>query len=412
MRVLLITQIFLPEMGALANRMYPIVRRLVAEGHQVSVATGMPNYPGGVVFPEYQGKRFLREEREGYVVLRTAYFTTPRNQKKWLQLRSYLSFVRAAFLSGLRAGDCDVVFVTSPPIFPAIAGVLLTRLRGAILIFDIRDLWPDEIVACGAGREGSLQIRLIQKLERWVYRRADLITCTTHAFMETVIGRGVSPEKTLLIPNGADLEIFRPLPAENAQSARYAFGDRFVVMYSGLLGIKHGLTTILAAAEILRSEPKIVFFFLGSGAERKGLENQVRQKELTNVLFGEECRVEEVPFLLARANVCLSSLRPEPYLEKIISVKIFEYFACEKPVVIAQAGESARIVEESQGGIVVAPGDAKAMAEAIRRLFQDPDLCRKMGQKGRQYVSSRYSREVSAARLAKAIRLLGNSSRK
>jgi hypothetical protein len=110
MRILIVTQIFLPEMGALSNRLYPIARHLVAAGHEVFVATGMPNYPAGVVFPEYRGQKFLREDMDGVCVLRTACFTTPRNQSKWSQLRSYLSFIPAAFRSGLRAGKVDVVF--------------------------------------------------------------------------------------------------------------------------------------------------------------------------------------------------------------------------------------------------------------------------------------------------------------
>src|SRR5437868_10640486 len=112
-------------MGALPNRMDPIVKQLAADGHEVFVATGMPNYPEGVVFPEYRGKWFMRQCRDGCTVLRTAYFTTARNRSKWRQLLSYLSFVPAAFCSGLRAGALDVVFVTSPPIFPVIAGAWL-----------------------------------------------------------------------------------------------------------------------------------------------------------------------------------------------------------------------------------------------------------------------------------------------
>ena len=135
MRVLIVTQIFIPEMGALANRLYPIARQLVEGGHEVSVATCMPNYPEGVVFPEYRGKLFRRETVDGANILRTACYTAPRNRSKWSQLGNYLSFIPAAFHSALHAGKLDVVLVSSPPLFAVIPAICLAKLRGAKLVF-------------------------------------------------------------------------------------------------------------------------------------------------------------------------------------------------------------------------------------------------------------------------------------
>lgn len=411
MRVLIVTQIFRPEMGALANRLYPIVRHLVAAGHEVSVATGMPNYPAGVVFPEYRGKRVADEYLEGARILRTACYTAPRNQSKWTQLRSYLSFVPAAFRSGLRAGKVDVVFVTSPPIFPALAAGWLARLHHARLVFDIRDLWPDEMIACGAAREGSLPVRTVRAVERWIYRRSDRVCCTTHSIIEAVVSRGVPREKTVFLPNGADVELFRPLPRENPVTAEYPLQGKFVVMYSGLLGIKHGLEIMLDAARLLRDEKEILFFLLGSGARREALEANARETGLDNVIFAGERPLEEIPYVLAGADVCISALLPEPYLQKIISVKLFEYLACEKPVVASQEGESARVLRESGGGIAVPPGDARAMADAILALYRDPQRRAEMGRQGREYVEQHYSRSAWAGRLEEVLReLCGEAS--
>jgi colanic acid biosynthesis glycosyl transferase WcaI len=399
MRILIITQIFLPEMGALSNRLYPIVRQLVAAGNQVVVGTGMPNYPTGKVFPDYRGKRFLREEGEGFTVLRTAYFTTPRNQSKWLQLLSYLSFIPAALHSGIRAGKLDVVLVTSPPIFPVIAAICLAKLRGAKLIFDVRDLWPDELITYGSLRENSLPVRITRLIERWGYRAADRVIGTSESIVDTVVERGAVREKTLLLPNGADVEMFRPVPADQGVLGEYGFGDRFVVMYAGLFGIKHSLEVILEAAELLREREDIVFFLIGNGARDDALKEYVREKRLDNVVFGGERSVNELPSLLARADLCFAAVRPEPYPKKVISVKVFEYLACEKPVVGALSGESARVLQESGGGIVVPPGDARATADAILTLYRDPARRNAMGKLGRQYVEQNYSRSVWARRL-------------
>lgn len=347
MRVLIITQIFRPEMGALSNRLYPIVRQLVAAGHEVFVATGMPNYPTGVVSPGYRGKLFLRETVDGAQVLRTAYYTAPRNRSKWSQLVNYLSFMPAAFHSGLRAGKIDAVFVSSPPLFAVIPALCIARLRRAKFVLDIRDLWPDEIVACGASHPDSLPVRVLGRIERLAYRAATRICCTTHSFIETIVERGVPREKTVWIPNGADLELFRPLPPDQPVIAEYPFGNRFVVMYSGLLGIKHGLEVLLEAARLLRDETNIVFFWVGNGARLEALRERAETMGLKNIVFGGERKVEEIPHLLARADVCLSALLPAPYLEKIITVKVFEYLACEKPVVASLAGETARVIQDS-----------------------------------------------------------------
>jgi putative colanic acid biosynthesis glycosyltransferase WcaI len=405
-RVLIVSQVFAPEMGAASNRMRSFVRGLVAAGHEVLVATGMPNYPAGVVFPEYAGKQTSREEREGATVFRTACYTVPRNQSRWGQLRSYLSFIPAAIRSGLRAGKVDVVLVTSPPLFPAVAGIALARWSRARLALDIRDLWPDEIIACGAAREGSSPVRAVRSIERWAYRTADLVCCTTPSFLETVVARGVPRERAMLLPNGADLDLFRPLPPDNPVSAPYGFGDDFVVMYSGLFGIKHGLEVLLEAAHLLRHERRIRFALMGNGPRRAALQERAGEMGLENVVWCGEQEIRDIPYLLARADVCVSALLPEPYLEKIISVKLFEYLACEKPVVAAQSGESAHILEESGGGIAVAPGDGRALAEAILGLYRDPERRRKMAAAGREYVEAHYSRAVWADRLAQALAAL------
>lgn len=406
MRILLITQLFVPEIGALPNRMYPIARKLAGAGHQVFVATGMPNYPTGVVLPEYRGKWIERECMDGFTVLRTAYLPVARNHSKWSQLASYLTFVLAALISGLRAGKVDVVMVTSPPIFPVVAAVLIATLRSAKLVFDVRDIWPDEIIACGAADEGSMPIRLVRAIERYIYRKADAVCCTTNAFLDTVISRGVPSNKAVLLPNGADLEIFHPVPSDNPIVSEFDLGNRFVVVYSGVLGIKHNIEAILDAAHLLRHQRDICFLLIGNGARNNALLEQCRSMELDNVIFAGERPAKEIPYLLSRAGVCLSSLLPEPYLTKIISVKIFEYLACERPVIAAQSGEGARVVEESGAGVAVPPGDARAIADAILQLYRDDGLRAEMGRRGRTYVEQNYSRSVIAMRLETLLREL------
>lgn len=400
MRIGIITLNFLPEMGALSNRMYPIAEELAAAGHEVYVMAGIPNYrSSGVVFEEYRRKLFVKERFSKYTVLRSAYYTVPRNQSRWLQALSYLSFAPGALCNGLRVGRLDVVLATSPPIFTSLAAMLLSSLYRAKFVFDIRDLWPDEIVAVGDVSDRSLAVRAVRTLEKRIYRSADLICCTTRPFVETVLERGARPEKTKYLPNGADTDVFRPLPADNHVAARFRFQDRFVVMYTGALGIKHGLQTLLEVANMLRDEPDIVFAFAGGGARESELRQRAERMQLKNIVFLGEQQVADVPFLIARANVCVSSLLPSFYLEKIVSVKIYEYLACGKPVIGLHSGETARLLNESGAALVVTPGDAEGCAEAVLRLYRDPELCAQLGGRGRGYIEQNFSRRAIAMRL-------------
>lgn len=407
MRIAILTHNFLPEMGALSNRIHPIARELATAGHEVYVITGMPNYrSSGVVFQEYRRKLFSKERFSNYTVLRSAYYTVPRNQSKWAQALSYLSLLPGAFRNGMKLGKLDAVLATSPPIFLAIPAMLLASVRHAKFIFDIRDLWPDEIVACGAATERSFVVRAVSALEKLIYRRAHLICCTTNPFLETVVQRGAQPQKTKYLPNGADVDVFRALPVDNPVASRFDFQNRFVVMYCGILGIKHGLETILNAAKILEDEPNIVFAFVGGGARESYLTQCTKSMQLKNVMFvGEQkVKIEDVPFLLARANVCISSLLPSPYLEKILSVKIFEYLACGKPVIGLHSGETARVLKESGAGIVLEPADAKGCAEAVRMLYHNPELCRRLSGRGPHYIEQNFSRRKIALRLEALLR--------
>jgi glycosyltransferase involved in cell wall biosynthesis len=403
MRILIITQIYLPEMGALSNRLYPIVNRLAAAGHEVTVATGMPNYPTGKVFPGYRGKLSLRETTSAAEVIRTAYYTVPRNRSKITQLLSYLCFMPAVLISALRAGKVDVVFVTSPPTFPVIPAVLVARLRGARLVLDVRDIWSDELVSYGESGTDSLPVRMARFLERWGYKSADLIGCTTNSLVETVVRRGASVDKTFYFPNGADLDLFKPVERENPIADGLGLGDRFVVMYSGLFGIKHGLEVLLEAAKTLSRKKDIVFLLIGNGARRDALDRFIRDNGLTNVIIAGERPIEDIPHILARADACFAACRPEPYPKKLISVKVFEYLACERAVVGSFEGESARIIYESGGGIVVPPGDAKGVADAVLRLYKDAELRRSMGAAGRKYVERNFSRNGWADRFEKIV---------
>jgi glycosyltransferase involved in cell wall biosynthesis len=184
---------------------------------------------------------------------------------------SYLSFIPAVFMSALRAGRCDAVLVTTPPIFPILPAIV-SKLRRAKLILDVRDLWSDELINFAGLRDTSFPVRVFRWIEHFGYRSADMVTCTTQALIDTVVERGAERATTVLYPNGADLELFKPSDVKAVPPhILEALGDRFVVMYCGLLGLKHDLGTFIEAAALLRNEKDIVFALAGNGAAKQAL---------------------------------------------------------------------------------------------------------------------------------------------
>jgi len=406
MHAAIIAPLFTPEFGAAVIRIESFARKLTESGHRVTVVTGMPNYPAGKPYPGYERRLFVSEDVAGVRVLRSWYYMVPRNKSKLRQLISYLSLLPGLVWGGLRAGRPDVVFVTSPPLFNVLPAMLLSKCWGARLVVDLRDLWPDEFFSIGVASERSLFVRLLRFVERRAYRSASAITCTTHAFMDEVAKRGAGKEKLQFIPNGADLEMFTPHSPTNPIAAELPLGDKFVVMYSGLLGLKHGLDLILDVAKSLQAHPEILFFIRGIGPHREALIQRVQDWGLTNVSFGGAREIEDVPYILARANIGISSLLPDEYFDKIISIKLFEYMACGVPVVAAVRGEGAKLLQDSGAGIATPPGDVQAMADAILRLYNDRPLLGEMASRGRPFMQAHYSRDVTAQKLVSFLETL------
>lgn len=392
---------YAPEMGAPTSRLTSLAKGLVKAGNEVTVATGMPNYPSGTVYDGYRKKLWMTEELDGVRIVRSHYLTCPRNQNKWIQLLSYLSFLPAVFFSCMRAGKADVVIVSSPPIFPICVGIVVSFIKRAKLVFDLRDLWPDEIVACGGASAGSIPVRMIGLVERLGYRCSNAVFCTTESFKDRVTQRGARANDTYVIPNGADTTLFRPIAsARSAIRTGHGVEEKTVVMYSGAIGLKHGLDVVIDAAEKLRQDDDIVFVFVGNGAAREHLEAEVAKRNLSNVQFWGERPLEEIPAMLSAADICITSLLPEPYLECILAVKIFEYMACGKPVAASVAGESGRVVTESGAGLVTPPGDGQQLADAIRKLWQDRDHRNACSKAGPEFIESRFSRSAIAEQAA------------
>lgn len=394
MRVLVVSHYFPPEIGAPQARLSELARFWAEGGDDVTVLTGMPNHPTGVVPPEYRGKRRLVEHIDGYRVVRTWLYATP-NEGVTKKTLGHLSFMVTSVVLGCRAvGPADVIVVSSPTFFSIFSAWLLAKLKRARLVVEIRDLWPAIFVELGV-LTNRRAISLLERLEMWAYNAAETVVVVSEGFRDNLVARGVPAAKVHTIRNGVDLDRFHPEEPDPAVRARLgAKPNEALVLYTGAHGISHGLTGVADAAAKLRGEP-VHFAFVGEGAAKPALAQRVAELGLDNVTMLPGVPRAEVPALLAAADICLVPLRDVPLFSTFIPSKMFEYMAAGKAIVGAVRGEPADILRAA-GAVVVPPGVDDALAAAIKRLAATPELDRTMGKLARTYVTDHFDRRALA----------------
>lgn len=399
MRIVVIHQYFLRPGESGGSRFNELTRFWRRSGHDVTVVAGQVHYATGERAPEYHGRWIVEEDSDGVRVLRCY---TPGTYHRGTIGRMWAFFgylLSSCWAVLFRIRKADVVVATSPPLVTAIPGLLAKRFRGWPLVFEVRDLWPESAVATGVLREGSAFTRGMYRLEAAAYRRADRINVLTPAFRENIVDRGLAPEdRIVFVPNGADLDLFAPGPRDNEVRKRHGWGNTFVALYAGAHGKANCLRQLIDAADLLQEED-VLLVSVGDGPERSELEEEAKRRGLSNVRFLGAVPKEEMPAYVQAADVGMAVLKRVDTFKTVYPNKVFDYMACERPVLVAIDGVARRLVEEeAHAGLFAEPENAKEIAERILQLKADPGLCRKFGLAGRKYVLDNFSREVLAAR--------------
>jgi glycosyltransferase involved in cell wall biosynthesis len=405
-RILIVTHYFPPETGAPQARLSALAATWAADGDRVTVLTGMPNHPTGLIPPEYRGALRRRERCDGYRVLRTWLYATP-NEGVARKTLGHLSFMVSSVLLGATAsGHTDVVVVSSPTFFSIGSAWLLARLKRARLVVEIRDLWPAIFTELGVLTNHRV-IGLLEHLELAAYAAADEIVVVSEGFRANLISRGVAPGKIHTIRNGTSPGRFDPAtrPDPAVRAALGASPADCLVLYLGTHGISQGLPGIADAAARLAAHP-VHFAFVGEGADKARLQRKVTRLGLRNVTLRPGVPHDEVSALLAAADICLVPLRDVPLFATFIPSKMFEYLAAGKAVIGSVTGEAAQILREA-GAVVVPPEDSVALADAIRELAISPQRRQVMGRAGRALVEQCYDRAALAREYRKVLDLAG-----
>lgn len=390
MRILFLSYYFQPELNYHFG--LPFAKRLVELGHEVEVLTGFPNYPIGKIYDGYRNKPIQREFLDGVPVIRVPLYPSHDNSAVKRTL-SYTSFALSAATIGTAAiKSAQVAYVVQGPATLGLPACIFSLIRRIPFVYDIKDLWPDSLVATGM-LNSPLCLKLVGAWCNSVYRCASKIVATTPGIMQKLLERGVPRDKIEVIYNWCDDS--QVCHVEKDQQLAHALGmiGRFNIVYAGNIGKAQSLSAVLDAADILAAEnPRVQFMLVGGGIDANFLRRRAADMGLKNVLLLERRPMVEVGAILRLADVVLVHLKDDPLFRITIPGKTQAYMASGRPILMGVRGDAADLVTKAQAGLVCEPENPNSLAEAVRKFQAMPQAeLDTMGKNGREF----YQRELS-----------------
>jgi colanic acid biosynthesis glycosyl transferase WcaI len=385
---LIVTQYYHPEPGAPQIRLRALVKELTRLGRRVTVLTGMPNYPDGVIHEAYRGKRAASDKVDGIPIQRIWLYPAG-GKNPFKRIVNYLTFTfHALFYLGL-ARRKDIVFIEAQPITLALYGLLAQWLFKVPYVYNTPDLQVE--IAAERGWIGRSLVRVAALLETYLMKQAYSVATVTHAFIEHFISaRGVPRERMSFLPNGVDLEQLRPQPYDHEYAMKMGVTGKKVLTYAGTHADYQGLDVILDAAKRLTHRSDIVFLMVGKGPERQRLIDRAKSEGIANVLF-KDSPFEEGSLLMSISYGFLVVLRDIPAAKKMRLSKTFPPLACGVPVIYAGVGESADIIRNNGCGIVALPENPVSLADAVLDLVESPEKRESFSKAGLNLVEREFS---------------------
>ena len=393
-RVMVLGLNYLPESTSIGPYTAGLAEHLARIGHDVEVLTGFPMAPQWRVWDGYRGRWFLRERINGIKITR-CYLFVPRDPRHALGRAAFdTSFFASALIAGLAMRRCDVIIAVSPPLQVGLTAWVLGRMWRANVLLHVQDLVPDAAVATGLMKENSLAVRLARRLEQFVYRRATEIGVISEGFRRSMERQGVPPEKIRLLPNSIDLDFIRPESKVNGFRQRHGLAaDAVVVMYSGSVGMKQGLETLMDAAALIRADSRILLVIVGEGPPLNELKARASRDRLRNVLFLPLQPRETLSEQLAAADILVITQR-RAVTDIVFPGKLLYYMAAGRPIVaaVSEDSETGRFIRDHKVGVVTPPEEATPLAAALMGMTADD--AEVMGRLGRAVVERLFDQRV------------------
>lgn len=383
---LIVTQYYPPEVGAPQIRLAALAQQLKRRGFQVSVLTGLPNYPAGKIFPEYAGSagRARRREAIDGIPVRRGWTYAGTGRSIYKRLANYFSFTWSAFWLALFGPRPDVVLLESQPLSLGVVGLALKWFRRVPYIYNVPDLQVDVAKQLGFIRSKWF-LKLALGLENLFLRQSWKVSTVTEQFIEHFAGRGIDRGQLTFLPNGADTDFLRPLPPDAELLDRWQLHGRKVFLYVGTQAYYHSLDTLIEAAALLGPRDDLRFVILGDGPEHPRIVAMARERGLTNVVF-DQAPYEMLPRAYSVAYASVATVRNAPVAGQMRLAKVATSLACGVPVILTGRGEHAELLTRHELGVVVEPEQPRQLAAAIADLAADEARRARLSAAGRAFA--------------------------
>lgn len=390
--ITILTQYYPPETGAPQNRLHSLAQYLKKNGWPVNVVTALPNYPKNEIFNGYKRRLSLNEKIDEVSVFRAWIFVT-KSRNIFFRILNYFSFVITSFMKLLWLPKTDYILCESPPLFLGITAVVIAKIKGAKLIFNVSDLWPESAEKLNIVTNKWI-LGFAYRLEAWIYRNADMISGQTKGIVSNIQSR-FHRKEVIWFPNGVDLDFINhekdKFPANWRKELSIQEGD-FVLLYAGIIGHAQGLEVILKAAETLKDLP-LKFVIVGDGPEKEKLFSLSNKLKLSNLVFHPNLSKDKIPSLIALCDAYIVPLKKLEIFKGAIPSKLFEPLAVGKPILLGVEGEAKKLfIDDGQSGLFFMPENPDDLAKQIKVLYNDRDLAKSLGTQGKKYVLTNFDR--------------------
>ena len=398
MRVLIWTQYFWPENFHINE----VALSLLAQGVEVTVLTGKPNYPEGKIFVGYKAIGIQKDKYYGFDVIRIPLWQRGKNSGLGL-LINYLSFILSGYLFApyaLRGKKFDVVFVYAPsPLLQALPAIYVAWLKRAPLVLWVQDIWPDALVATGFIKNRWI-LYMVGLVVRYVYHFSDTILIQSEGFRASVERWTKKTNHIYFHPNAAEYNPVQDPTTSTCTTLASDIASHFSVVFAGNIGTAQSCETIIECAKLLQSNKNIKFYLIGNGSMVDAITKNIVASKLDNVVMTGRVPTEDMASIYASASVLLLTLRDAPSLSATIPSKLQSYLAAGKPIIASCNGESANIVNQARAGLICPAGDANALAIGILKLYEmQPEERASFGKNARKYFECHYELNNCVANL-------------
>ncbi|MDH3647346.1 MAG: glycosyltransferase family 4 protein [Gammaproteobacteria bacterium] len=395
-RVLFLSPHYPPDVAATGQLIAELAEDLVSSGHEAIVIASRPSYTEGTSRPYRLLERELRDGVEIH------WLGVPGAGRRgiWSRLLPFAGYFVAAIMRAMFIRRVDVVFAQStPPLLAGLLAAMLAVMPNRRFVYNLQDVYPELGQALGVLGDGPIT-RLSRRVESGLRRRADVVTVLAQDMKERVLDSDPQLDNVSIIPNWADSARVTPVaPADNTFLSEHGLADRFVVMYSGNLGRAHGVEILPEVAEKLADLDDLILLIVGAGPAKESVSESVRARGLKNVVFLPYQHKERLKESLSTADVALI-LQRRSASGLVVPSKIYGIMASGRPAVAAvpQDSEVARVLQDEQAGLVVEPGSAQGIADAVRDLYGNRSDALAMGNKARLAAVDRYDRSLITGR--------------